>query len=240
MNGGSGFIAYSYQPPGSANYVVRARLRSGTGAFAAPIPVSNPALGNVDGAANPFAAADASKTGVVAYSQGAAATKRVLAATLDIPQPAAGGGGGDTTDPVFSRFSLSRSTFRKGTRLPKLSAVKTGTTIRFRLSEAATVRLTFEKAARGRRVGRRCRKPTRRNRTRRRCTRYVRVRTTLSVKGKAGANRLAFQGRLSRRRSLRIGRYRFSMVATDSAKNASKRTTKKRFRLLRAAKRKRR
>ena len=57
-------------------------------------------------------------------------------------------------------FSLSRTTFRKGTKLPKLSAeFKTGTTIRFRLSEAATVRLTFEKAARGRKVGKRAASP---------------------------------------------------------------------------------
>ena len=236
VNGGSGFIAYSFQPGAAADYVLRARLRAGTGAFGAPIPVSNPALGNVDGAVSPFTAADASKTGVVAYKQGAAATTRVLAATLDIPQPAAGGGGGDTTDPSISRFSLSRSTFRKGTKLPKLSAVKTGTTIRFRLSEAATVRLTFEKAAKGRRVGRSCRKPSRRNRTRKACRRYVRVKTVLTAKGKAGANKLSFQGRLTRRRSLKTGRYRFSLRATDVSKNVSKRTAKKRFRLLAAAK----
>ena len=240
VNGGSGFIAYSYQPGAAANYVVRARLRSGTGAFAAPIPVSNPALGQVDGASTPLADADASKTGVVAYSQGAAAQKRVLAATLDIPLPPAVGGGGDLVAPSISRFSLSRSTFRKGSKLPKLSAVKTGTTIRFRLSEAATVRLTFEKAATGRRVGKRCRKPSRKNRRRKRCTRYVRVKTTLAVKGKAGANKLSFQGRLTRRRSLKTGRYRFSMRATDAANNRSKATAKKRFRLLAAAKRKKR
>ncbi len=237
VNGGSGFIAYGFQPGAAANHVIRARLRTGTGAFGAPIPVSNPALGQVDAAVNLPTAADASKTGVVAYKQGAAATTRVLAATLDIPAAPQPGGGADRTKPVISRFSLSRSTFRKGTKLPKLSAVKTGTTIRFRLSEAATVRLTFEKAARGRRVGKRCRKPSRGNRKRKRCTRYVRVKTTLSVKGKAGANKLAFQGRLTRRRSLSTGRYRFSMRATDTARNASKATSKKRFRLLAAAKR---
>ncbi len=241
VNGGSGFIAYGFQPGAAADYVLRARLRAGTGAFGAPIPLSNPAFGSVDAAVNLATAADASTTGVVAYKQGAAATTRVLVATLDIPAgPQPGGGGGDTTDPVISRFSLSRSTFRKGTKLPKLSAVKTGTTIRFRLSEAATVRLTFEKAAKGRRVGKRCRKPSRTNRRRKRCTRYVRVKTRLSVKGKAGANRLAFQGRLTRRRSLSTGRYRFSMRATDTARNASRATSKKRFRLLAAAKRKKR
>ena len=88
------------------------------------------------------------------------------------------------------------------------------------------MRLTFEKAAKGRKVGKRCRKPSRKNRKRKRCTRYVRVKTTLSVKGKAGANKLAFQGRLTRRRSLSTGRYRFSMRATDAAKNVSKRTSR--------------
>jgi hypothetical protein len=238
VNGGSGFIAYSYQPGAAANYVVRARLRAGTGAFGAPIAVSNPALGQVDGASTPLAAADASKTGVVAYKQGAAATTRILAATLDIPPPPVAHGEGDKVAPAISRLSLSRSTFRKGSKLPKLSAVKTGTTIRFRLSEAATVRLTFEKAAKGRRVGKRCRKPSRGNRKRKRCTRYVRVRLPLTVRGKAGANKLSFQGRLTRRRSLSTGRYRFSMRATDAARNASKATSKKRFRLLAAAKKK--
>ena len=117
--------------------------------------------------------------------------------------------------------------------------MKTGTTIRFRLSEKATVRLSFERKTRGRRVGKRCRKATRRNRNRRRCTRYVRVKTAIRLNGKAGANRVPFQGRLSRQRSLVPGSYRMSLVATDTAKNASKRQ-RKAFRLLKAAKRKKR
>ncbi len=49
---------------------------------------------------------------------------------------------------------------------------------------------------------------------------------------------MRFQGRLSRRRSLAPGSYRVTLVATDAAKNASKRQ-RKTFRLLKAAKRKR-
>ncbi len=96
------------------------------------------------------------------------------------------------------------------------------------------MRLSFERKRKGRRVGRRCRRPTRRNRNRRRCTRYVRVRTAIRVNGKAGANRVRFQGRLTRRRSLAPGSYRLTLVATDAAKNASKRQRTS-FTLLKAA-----
>jgi hypothetical protein len=36
------------------------------------------------------------------------------------------------------------------------------------------------------------------------------------VQGKAGANSLVFRGRLSRKSSLAVGRYRMTLVATDS------------------------
>jgi hypothetical protein len=48
------------------------------------------------------------------------------------------------------------------------------------------------------------------------------VPTPLRVHGRAGANRLRFDGRLSARRSLRIGGYRLTARATDGAGNRSR------------------
>jgi hypothetical protein len=209
------------------------------GALAPPLTASNPAFGTVDTSARPAASADANGSGVIGYGQGAAAQKRILVATLDLPK--SGGGGGVNARPVISRLKLSRTTFRKGSKLPKASAkkYKTGTTIGFRLSETAKVRLSFEAIKKGRRVGKKCKAPTRRNRKRKSCRRYVKVKTAITVNGKAGANKVSFQGRLNRRKSLRPGRYRLTLVATDGAGLKSK-AVRKNFRLLAAAKKKRR
>ena len=73
--------------------------------------------------------------------------------------------------------------------------VPIGTRVTFRLSEAASVRFTVERARAGRRVRGRCVKPTRRNRQRRKCTRYVRQRGSFTVRRaparRASASRVA-------------------------------------------------
>jgi uncharacterized repeat protein (TIGR01451 family) len=104
---------------------------------------------------------------------------------------------------------LSPSRFRLGSKLPKLSKVRTGTTIRFSLPEAARVKLSF-----ARKRGKRYRKAG-----------------SFRVRGHAGLNKLRFQGRLSKRRRLRPGRYRLTLRATDSFRNRST-TRKLRFTLL--------
>ena len=55
------------------------------------------------------------------------------------------------------------------------------------------------------------------------------------LNGRAGANTVAFQGRLTRRTSLKPGRYRLTVTATGEAGKASK-PVRKNFRLLAAAK----
>jgi hypothetical protein len=104
-------------------------------------------------------------------------------------------------------------------------AAPRGTTVRYSLSEAATVRLTVERALTGRRVkrkGRRlCVTPKRSLRHKRRCTRYKRA-GTLKRRGRAGSNRVAFSGRIGSK-ALKPGRYRLSVVATDAAGNRSAR-----------------
>jgi Tol biopolymer transport system component len=140
----------------------------------------------------------------------------------------------DTQAATVDQVSVVPATWRRGPALPAVLArrAKVGTTISFRLSERARATLTFSRRARGRKVGRRCRKPTRRNRRARRCTRFVKA-GTLSVNGPAGANRVRFGGRLSRRKRLGLGRYRLTILTRDLAGNLSKRTKPVRFRIVR-------
>jgi hypothetical protein len=92
-------------------------------------------------------------------------------------------------------------------------------TVSYGLSEAATVKFTVERAARGRKQGRKCVAPSRRNRRGGRCTRYVAV-GSFSKTGKAGLNSFRFAQRL-RGKKLRPNRYRLALVATDAAGNKS-------------------
>jgi hypothetical protein len=138
----------------------------------------------------------------------------------------------DRTKPAVSRFSMSRKRFRLGKRrTPRTAATPRGSAFRFRLSEGADVTITIHRALSGRRVGKRCRKPTRRLRKRRKCTRYVRRGTLRRRKLAAGSRRVAFTGRIGSTK-LKPGRYRATISATDAAKNrsASRRTS---FRIVR-------
>jgi Ca2+-binding RTX toxin-like protein len=113
---------------------------------------------------------------------------------------------------------LGPSTFAALDRGASIAQARRGTTARYRLSEAATMRFTVERRQPGRRVGRRCARPTPRNRNRRRCNRFVRQRGSFTHRGAAGANSFRFSGRL-RNRKLRPGRYRLVGVPTDAAGN---------------------
>lgn len=144
------------------------------------------------------------------------------AATVHITVSNASSSGKDTKAATIDKVSLSRRTWRRGTSLPGILArAGVGTTISYRLSEKARATLTFARKASGRKVGRSCRKPTRKNRTRRRCTRYVKA-GTLQFDGKSGVNKVKFQGKLSRRKRLAVGRYRLIVGAKDAAGNVSK------------------
>ncbi len=150
--------------------------------------------------------------------------------------------GRDTTRPVISKLSIGRR-FRLGKGLVKAAAKKpkvpVGTTVRFTLSEAATVRLTVGRKLAGRRSGKRCVAPTKKRRKAKRCTRTVAVKGSASVAGRAGANRVAFAGRLSKKIVLKPGEYLLSAVATDVAGNRSVARTAK-FTLVKTPKAKKR
>jgi len=121
--------------------------------------------------------------------------------------------------PAISGLAESARTWREGSALPRLARKRRppiGTTFSFRLNEAARVTLTFTQSAAGRRVSGRCVGPSRRNARRPRCRRTVTA-GALSLAAHAGTNRLRFQGRLSRTRRLRPGRYTAVVVATASS-----------------------
>jgi virginiamycin B lyase len=95
-----------------------------------------------------------------------------------------------STRPTISKLKLSKKRFRVGR----------GTKISFTLSEQATVRISFERKATGRRGARR----------------WVKLRKGLTRKGlKAGARRIAFSGRIGKR-ALKPGSYRPTVVATNA------------------------
>jgi Tol biopolymer transport system component len=139
------------------------------------------------------------------------------------PGPGPGPGSGpDTKAPVISKLQMTSRRFAIASKRTAVSARKArrGTEFRFRLSETARTTITIARAKPGRRSGKRCVKP--RKRLRKRCTRYVAVRPVLRrSKTKQGQNRVAFTGRLGKKR-LQPGRYRATLVATDAAGNRSK------------------
>jgi streptogramin lyase len=148
------------------------------------------------------------------------------------PVPSGGGGGTtkDTVNPAVSHFGMSDRTVVVGpgaTPLNGTAADKTGTTIRYTLSEKATVKLRIERKLSGRRVKkgkkRICAKPTRKNRKKRKCTRF-KLAGTLTRSSKQGKNRVKFTGRIGRK-ALKVGSYRLVITAIDPAGNKSKAKT---------------
>jgi len=199
----------------------------GLGPFGGPgIPVLEPLSGSpaLDRAVGPCPPADARG---VARPQGPACdagAAELPVAAPPMPPPVV-----DTVRPAISRASLTRKRFRVGRAPTPVSAQRrrgapAGTVFRFTLSEPAAVTLTIQRARPGRRARGSCRRPTRRLRSRRPCTRWVRAGATIVRQGSAGANRLAFSGRIGRK-ALRPGRYRGLLRATDPAGNSSTRVT---------------
>ena len=133
------------------------------------------------------------------------------------PKPA------DTTSPVVSSVSATPRKFRvdrSGAAERAVGATAKGTRFQYQLSEAARVVFTVKRALPGRRVGRRCVKPTARNRGKRRCTRYVTF-GRFAVFAPPGVGIHRFSGRIGRR-AMKPGAYRTTLVATDNAGNGSK------------------
>jgi hypothetical protein len=120
--------------------------------------------------------------------------------------------------PVISGLRQSAARWREGRRLARISArrkVPVGTTFSFVLSEQARVRLAFVQHASGRKVGGRCVARTRSNAGRRACR--LTLGGAVSLSGRAGANRVSFQGRLTSHKRLPLGGYTMTITAVDGA-----------------------
>jgi virginiamycin B lyase len=140
---------------------------------------------------------------------------------LELPKPAAPI---SSITPAISKLKMSKKQFRVGDKRTAVVAQKrnrrggkpvaVGTTIRFTLSAAADVRISFERKAAGRRNGSRCVKPKPRLHSHKRCTRWVKTDKALTRKGlSAGAQKVAFSGRIGRN-ALKPGTYRLTVVAS--------------------------
>jgi PKD repeat protein len=124
-----------------------------------------------------------------------------------------------STKPVLSRVFQTATTWRLGKRLAHLARKPrppVGTTFGFTLNNAASVRLTFTRAVTGRRVAHRCVAQTQSNRRKPKCTRTI-IAGMLTLAAHAGANRLRFEGRLSRIRKLKPGHYNAVFTAVNAA-----------------------
>lgn len=122
----------------------------------------------------------------------------------------------DTTKPTITSLSFKPKAFK----VAAPGAKSGGTKISFRLSEAATVRITVERRAPGRKAGRKCVAPRPSNRGARNCVRWLKVRGQIERTGVAGSNSFRFTGRLAGRK-LAPDSYRAVSVATDTAGNPS-------------------
>jgi hypothetical protein len=136
--------------------------------------------------------------------------------------PAAAPPSGDGLAPTLTGLAVSPASF----------AARRGTTVVYRLSEAARVRFAVERAVPGVRSRGVCRPLRGTPRAgAKRCTAYRVVRGSFSDVGEAGVNRLKFTGRL-RGRSLAPGAYRLVAIARNGSANPSQ-TKRRAFRIIR-------
>ena len=150
----------------------------------------------------------------------------ITAAPGPVVAPGAGSpGGGQAGKPVVGALGQSASRWRRGGKLPFISraGAPVGITFSFSLNEAANVSLVFSRHASGRRVGGRCVAPTPRNASKHRCVRSVAV-GGFSLPGHAGVDKVAFQGRLSRTKTLKPGTYTLVLSAHSAGLASSSRS----------------
>lgn len=196
-----------------------------------------------DGAAAAGAATQHAYARAGAYTATVTATDALgnAASQSGTVQVTVGAGVAPGEPPVLAGASLTNRRFRVGrtrtavsaARRRRAAAAPVGTTFRFRLNQAASVRIAFAKQGPGLRGrGGRCAKPSRRLRRAgaRRCTRPVAIRPALTRALPAGANAVPFSGRIGRR-PLAPGRYVATLTA--SAGGGTSTPTRLGFRVVR-------
>ena len=150
------------------------------------------------------------------------------------PIAAPRGGQAAVLAPSIARLAIRPSAFRAARRGASV-AVATGARVTLTLSRAAYLIFTVERAASGRRVGRRCVAPGSRNRRRPSCTRYLALKGSFRYPARglaaAGARGFRFTGRLAGR-ALAPGGYRLVAVAVG-ATGARSSASRSAFRIVR-------
>jgi hypothetical protein len=169
------------------------------------------------------------------------------------PDPGTGGGGsggggssggGNTGNnppgPItLGKLKLTAKRFRAGKKPTALVAAAAarkkkapvGTTLKVKLSGAttfsrtATLTIFVEQQGKGRRKGKDCVKASKAPKSAKRCTRWV-TRGTLVRAADAGTNKIAFSGRLGKKK-LKPAKYRFRVTAADAG--ATSKTRKRSF-----------
>jgi FG-GAP repeat protein len=120
--------------------------------------------------------------------------------------------------PVVQHARQSATRWRAGNRLASISRAKApiGTIFSFTLNEQATVTFSFAQRVSGRKVSGKCVAQTEKNRRKPACSRAVPA-GTLTFTAHTGANKVAFQGRISPAKKLKPGHYTVVITATNSA-----------------------
>jgi hypothetical protein len=124
--------------------------------------------------------------------------------------------------PTLGALAQSHRRWRAGTALARIARRRAplGTTFSFTLDQSATVTFTFTQAVGGRRAKGRCVAQTHGNRHRAKCSRTL-TRGALRLVAHAGADTVAFQGRLTAGRRLAPGAYTVLIEALNSAGQGS-------------------
>jgi trimeric autotransporter adhesin len=122
--------------------------------------------------------------------------------------------------PSITNATQSHSRWREGKALASVARRSKrpplGTTFSFTLNEQAKVSFSFTQRVGGREVKHKCVAQTNKNRRKHACARTV-TRGTLSFTGRAAANKVSFQGRISHSLALRPGTYTLLIAAVNSA-----------------------
>jgi hypothetical protein len=124
-----------------------------------------------------------------------------------------------TIAPSVQRVSESVTRWREGSRLAHVSRRSRpplGTTFSFLLNEPATASFSFIRQVTGRRVHGKCVAQTSKHQHGTGCG-YRMTAGALSFTAHAGANEVAFEGRISRSKALKPGLYTLIITATNSA-----------------------
>jgi hypothetical protein len=208
--------------PGDGNVTVRWAAPGSTGGLAVTRYIVTASPGGATTSTGP-AARSAVLSGltsgatytlsVTASNPAGTGPARSATATL----PPAGSPGGDTVAPVLTALRISPGTCRAAAHGPSIATVK-GARLRYFTSEPTTTTFRVERLTAGRRVGKRCVRPTKRNRKRPACVRAVRVKGGFAHRDPGGAVSLRFSGRVGGRR-LPPGRYRLVAGVRDDAGN---------------------